>query len=182
VNHRWTQTDEGQEDGRGGASLPAAGAFIRGFSLRLRHRAPALGRGFRLQCPDFSCPLPPIVAPLRGARYFLGARPRVRRPWALLLDAFGVLRERHAVANNARPGQLSGRGEPLMLALIPVPIARGSVAVARRGAPRGFAKKQRSALAPRGGAAPLHPHPSPSSHAIDAGASPVLIDTGLQPC
>jgi hypothetical protein len=90
-------------------------------------------------------PLPRIVAPLGGARYFLGARPRARRPCALLLDAFGVLRERHAVANNARLIRTFGRGEPLVFALFPVPVARGSLARAGRGVAKGFAGKQRGA-------------------------------------
>jgi len=171
---------------RQGATRPYYSTYLPACKLRLpfpvgfRDKASALGRGFRLQCPDLSSlfshrpagrpalalkgphglaqgvrtlghvptqitttskrshkPLPRIVAPLRGARYFLPARPRVRRPWALLLDAFGVLRERHAVANNARPIRTFGRGEPLVFALFPVPVARDSVAVAGRGSHEG---------------------------------------------
>ena len=66
----------------------------------------------------------------------------------MLLDAFGVLRERHAVANNAMDRRTFGRGEPLVFAVFPVHVARGSVVVAGGRPRRGFAGKQRE-LTPR---------------------------------
>jgi hypothetical protein len=67
----------------------------------------------------------------------------------MLLDAFGVLRERHAVANNAMDRRTFGRGEPLVFAVFPVHVARGSVVVAGRGGPEGALPESSAELTPR---------------------------------